>query len=108
MRQEFRGKSTMDLIIEGNRTGTTRNNISQFRKPNGELLQVGDIIEVTDNTGRRVRVQVTKAPYQLPRSNDPAMMDKYRRTWSYYEGWEPSMYDNYVGKWQIQYRLLGN
>lgn len=108
MREQFRGKSTMDLILEGNRTGTTRNSINQFRKSNGELLEVGDIIEVTDNTGRRVKVQVTKAPYQLPRSDDPAMMDRYRRTWSYYEGWEPSMYDQYIGKWQIQYKLLGS
>lgn len=102
------GKSTMDLILEGKRTGTTRSSLGQFRKSDGSMLEVGDIVEFTDRSGRSVRVQVTKAPYQLPRSSDPAEMQRYRNTWSKYEGWDPSMYDRYAGDWQIQYRLLGS
>jgi hypothetical protein len=106
MRPEFSGKSTMDLIIEGKRTGTTRNSIDQFRKPGGKLLEVGDIIEMTDRQGRKVKVEVTKAPYQLPSPSSPEQAARYGERWSQYEGWAPDNYSNYVGKWQIQYKLI--
>jgi hypothetical protein len=108
MAPEHAGKSTMDLIVEGKRTGTTRASLGQFKKPDGSTLQVGDVVEFTDQTGRKVLVEITKAPYQLPRSPDPAQMDWYARTWSKYEGWDPSMYNQFADQWQVQYRLLNS
>ena len=108
MAPQHSGKSTMDLILEGNRTGTTRASLSQFKKPDGSTLQVGDVVEFTDRSGRKAVVEITKAPYQLPRSTDPAEMNWYAQTWSKYEGWDPSMYSQFADQWQIQYRLLGS
>ena len=108
MAPQHAGKSTMDLILEGKRTGTTRASLGQFKKPDGSTLQVGDLVEFTDNAGRKALVEITKAPYQLPRSSDPAQMDWYARTWSKYEGWDPSMYSKFADQWQIQYELLFN
>jgi len=99
MKPEFAGESTMDLILSGNRTGTTR--ASNYN------VDVGDVIDFADNNGRVVRVEITKAPYQLPTSPDPDMMQRYRARWSELEGWDPSLYDQYAGQWQFQYRLLG-
>jgi hypothetical protein len=108
MRPEFKGSSAIDLIEQGSRTATTRNSISQFKKPNGELLEVGDVIEVFDSTGKRLLVEVTKAPYQLPRPSGPEQLAAYSNRWSQLEGWAPEGYNNYIGKWQIQYKLVGN
>jgi hypothetical protein len=99
MRPEFAGESTMDLILSGNRTGTTR--------PSNYNIDVGDAIDFADNNGRVIRVEITKAPYQLPTSSDPDMMQRYRTRWSELEGWDPSLYDQYAGQWQFQYKLLG-
>lgn len=96
-----KGKSTMDLILEGTRTGTTRSSFAQFNKADGSPLRVGDIVEFTDRSGRTARVEITKAPYQLPEATDAI-----RRRWSELEGWDPAMYDRYAGQWQIQYKLL--
>ena len=108
MLPEHAGKSTMELIIEGKRTGTTRSSLSQFKGPDGKTLRVGDIVEFTDNAGKTVRVEVTKAPYKLPVSDDPAEMARYARQWSIYEGWDPAMYSQYAGQYQMQYKLLGS
>jgi len=98
-----KGKSTMDLILEGTRTGTTRSSLAQFNKADGSPLQVGDVVEFTDRSGRTARVEITKAPYQLPQATDAI-----RRRWSELEGRDPAMYDGYAGQWQIQYKLLGS
>jgi hypothetical protein len=99
MKPEFAGESTMDLILSGNRTGTTR--------PSNYNIDVGDAIDFADNNGRVIRVEITKAPYQLPTSSDPDMMQRYRTRWSELEGWDPYLYDQYAGQWQFQYKLLG-
>ena len=100
MRPEYRGKTTMDLIFDGNRTATTRDR--RWR------VKTGDIIDFVGDDGVVARVEVTKAPYQLPA---PQSQDHLRRLgdrWSELEGWEPSLYNDMVGKWQFQYRLLGS
>lgn len=94
MSPENRGKSTMELIAEGKRTATTRST--------NYNVKVGDVIDFVDDSGNVLRVEVTKAPYQLPEPTDAI-----RRRWSELEGWDPSVYDKYVGQWQFQYRLLG-
>jgi len=99
MRPEFAGESTMDLVLSNNRTGTTR--------ATNYNVNVGDVIDFTDASGRIARVEITKAPYQLPTSLDPDVMQRYRMRWSELEGWDPSLYDQYVGQWQFQYKLLG-
>lgn len=99
MKPEFSGESTMDLVLSGDRTGTTR--------VNNYNVKVGDVIDFIDDEGRIARVEITKAPYQLPYSSDADTMQRYRVRWSELEGWDPSLYDQYVGQWQFQYKLLG-
>lgn len=106
MSPENRGKSTMDLIIEGKRTGTTRASLNQFKGTDGKTLRAGDVVEFTDNAGRTVQVEITKAPYRLPVSDDPAEMARYAQRWSELEGWDPAMYSRYAGQYQMQYRLI--
>lgn len=106
MSPEHRGKSTMDLIIEGKRTGTTRGSLNQFKGPDGKTLRVGDVVEFTDNAGKTVQVEITKAPYRLPVSDDPAEMARYAQRWSELEGWDPAMYSQYAGQYQMQYKLV--
>ena len=94
MAPENRGKSTMELIAEGKRTATTR--------ANNYNVKLGDVIDFVDDTGVVLRVRVTREPYQLPEATDAI-----RQRWSELEGWDPSVYDKYVGQWQFQYELLG-
>lgn len=90
MRLEFRGKSTMDLILSGNRTATSRN-----YKPN---YKVGDRIIFEDKKGRQVEVEVTKSPYKVS-SITPA-------EWSKLEGWAEFVYKpNY---YQYQFKVISS
>jgi len=107
MRREFRGMSTMDLIIQGNRTGTTRSSKAQFQKPDGAMLRVGDIVEFYDaRVNKSVKVRVTKEPYRLPIPTTPQEAKSFSDTWSKYEGWDPSYYERYQGQWQMRYELI--
>lgn len=65
MQSKFVGKSTMDLIISGDRTRTTRAKtdinrmIEDYNLTKIEDL-VGKIIRMTDNTDRQVYTRITK------------------------------------------------
>jgi hypothetical protein len=56
MRSEFKGKSTMDLILSGDRIATTRNTSKPYNQFN---LQYGDVIQFYDDKGRVANVEVT-------------------------------------------------
>lgn len=95
MREEFRGKSTMDLVLAGYRTATTRDANKDYNKLD---LNVGDIVEFYDDKGRTARVIITHAPYPINKVS--------RERWSKLEGWDASLYDEILkrkGNYQ-QYR----
>lgn len=98
MRSEFKGKSTMDLILSGNRTATSRDISKQYNELNAK---VGDVIEFY-NGNTKVLVRITTEPKKVSEVN--------REEWSKKEGWDVSVYDriskndNYV---QFEYELVG-
>jgi len=93
MRPEFSGKSTMDLILSGDRTATTRN-LSDVKN-----LKVGDILDFYDkNSKKAVTVRVTKAPYKVS--------DITPKEWSKLEGWDKSGYQQNKNRWQFQFELI--
>lgn len=92
MRPEFKGKSTMDLVLSGYRTATSRSANPHYK--------VGDIITYEDRDGRLATVRVTKAPYPVTNIS--------KEEWSKLEGWATSVYDRVAKKlfWQYQFELL--
>lgn len=99
MKPAFQGESTMDLVFSGDRTATTR--------ATNYNVDVGDVIDFADDAGRIARVRVTKAPYQLPQPLSADHRNRLAARWSELEGWDPSLYDEYIGQWQFQYELIG-
>jgi hypothetical protein len=96
MRSEFKGKSTMDLILSGDRTASTRNDLAGFKG-----LKKGDVFTVKNTyTGQKAQVRATTDPYLV--SSVTA------EEWSKLEGWAPSLYAKYKGKiaYQMQYELV--
>ena len=95
MRPEFSGKTCIDLILEGHRTGTSRD-MSKFY--NNHNLQVGDIVEFYSGN-KKVYVKITKAPYSIK--------DISREEWSKIECWDSSVYDGLNKKYQqYQFELI--
>lgn len=85
MRPEFRGKSTMDLILSGDRIGTSRD----YSKSYNQLKsKIGEIVKFTDNKGRSVLAKITSEPIPIKNIN--------REVWSKREGWSPELYDKLI------------
>jgi hypothetical protein len=80
MKPEFSGKTTIDLIIEGHRTGTSRDVKKDY---NQYELKIGDII-LFYSGGKNVLVEITKEPYPI-KSITP-------KEWSDYECWDENVY----------------
>jgi len=104
MQSQFAGKSTMDLILSGDRTRTTRANtdIQRMLKEYGltkiEDL-VGKVIRMTDKKGRTVYTEITKVA--------PFTKEYQDATWQQ-EGWERSVTDKLVGQYPyaIEFKLV--
>jgi hypothetical protein len=95
MQPQFKGKSTMDLIISGDRTRTTRANTDIQRMAKDYSLSkisdlVGKVIRMTDKTGRQVYTRITKVT--------PFTQEYQDGTWQK-EGWVKSVTDKNVGKY---------
>lgn len=93
MQDKFKGKSTMDLIISGDRTRTTRakTDIQRMAKDYGLSKisdLVGKVIRMTDKTGRQVYTRITKVA--------PFTQEYQNATWQK-EGWVKSVTDKHVG-----------
>jgi hypothetical protein len=93
MQPQFKGKSTMDLIISGDRTRTTRAKTDIQRMVKDYNLSkisdlVGKVIRMTDKTGRQVYTKITKVAIFTQEYQDA--------TWQE-EGWEKSVTDKNVG-----------
>ena len=103
MQPQFAGKSTMDLILSGDRTRTTRANtdIQRMLKDYGlakiENL-VGKVIRMTDKQGRTAYTEITKVA--------PFTKEYQDATWQQ-EGWEKSVTDKLVGQYPyaIEFKL---
>lgn len=99
MKEEFKGKSTMDLILSGDRTATSRDFTKNY---NRQKLEEGDIIQFYNKSGDTALVKVTKSYYKVS--------DISPEEWSNLEGWDTSVYDKldknkYV---QFQFELIQN
>lgn len=111
MRDEFKGKSTMDLVISGDRTRTTRS-ASQLQML-GKLYGftnpqdlVGKLIPVTDTgeyTGKYQRVFVRIK--SVNRFTQTYQDDTWMK-----EGWSKSVTDALVGKydWAIEFEYVSS
>jgi ASC-1-like (ASCH) protein len=92
MRNEFAGKSTIQLILEGHRTATSRDMSKKYNQYN---LKVGDIVEFYSDK-QKVSVIITKEPYPIS--------DISKKEWSVLEGWDESVYDK-LNKHYHQYQF---
>ena len=95
MQPQFKGKSTMDLIISGDRTRTTRANTDIQRMAKDYGLSkisdlVGKVIRMTDKTGRQVYTRITQVT--------PFTQEYQDQTWQK-EGWVKSVTDKHVGNY---------
>ena len=95
MQPQFKGKSTMDLIISGDRTRTTRANTDIQRMAKDYSLSkisdlVGKVIRMTDKTGRQVYTRITKVT--------PFTQEYQDATWQK-EGWVKSVTDKNIGNY---------
>jgi hypothetical protein len=102
-RNDISATTTIDAILSGERTATTRfdddGNIGYWKK-----AKVGDIIKFTDGKGKSVLVEVTKPLHKLVGSK------KTPEVWSKLEGWSTEYFNSNIkpkldSAWQIEYRL---
>lgn len=92
-RPDFKGETTMDWILSGQRSATTRRS-NQVRN-----IKKGQIIKFTGQ-GKEVLVRVTSDPYETSGMSADQ--------WSRLEGWDVSMFDTYgkEGYSQFTYELI--
>lgn len=104
MQPQFALKSTMELILSGDRTRTTRakTDIQRMIKDYGlskiEDL-VGKVIRMTDKNGRTAYTEITKVV--------PFTQEYQDATWQQ-EGWDKSVTDKLVGQYPyaIEFKLV--
>ena len=93
MRPEFKGKSTIQLILEGHRTGTSRD---MSKKYNQYDIKIGDIVEFYSDK-QKVYVRITKEPYSIKNIN--------KQEWSLLECWDENVYEK-LNKNYYQYQFI--
>lgn len=91
MKDSFSGQSTMDLILEGNRTATSRS--PQAYKD----VKKGDLIKFRDKEGREVLVRAVTDNY--------AIEEITPEEWSNLEGWDTSVYNKIKDKGYKQFQF---
>jgi len=95
MKAEFIGKTCIDLVLEGYRTGTSRDMSKAWNKYD---IKVGDIVMFYSGN-KKAYVEITKAPYSIK--------DISREEWSKLECWDVSVYDKLNKNYQqYQYKLI--
>ncbi|MHA2089214.1 MAG: hypothetical protein ACW98K_00020 [Candidatus Kariarchaeaceae archaeon] len=93
MQPKFAGKSTMDLIVSGDRTRTTRSKSEVARYLKARNLErvtglIGQELFMTDKMGRKVKVRITNVAKFTQEYQD--------QTWEK-EGWTKDVTDRLVG-----------
>jgi hypothetical protein len=85
-REGIASETTLDAIVNGERTATTRwKHIEGFY----DQMKKGDLVEFHDNAGRSILVKITKAPHKLTEDLDV-------EEWSKKEGWSTEYFENNV------------
>jgi hypothetical protein len=104
MQSQFKGKSTMDLIISGDRTRTTRANTDIQRMARDYGLSkisdlIGKVVRMTDKQGRQVYTRITNVA--------PFTQEYQDATWQQ-EGWAKDVTDSLVGKYPyaIEFKVV--
>lgn len=119
MQDQFKGKSTMDLTISGDRTRSTRtwNQISQLmeiynlQSPQqlvGKIIPVSEFQIEKDESDKRVKKLIRKAYVVV--TNVAEFTQEYQdKTWQK-EGWTKNITDRLVGKYKyaIEWKFLTN
>ena len=102
MLPKFSGESTMDLIMSGNRTATSRP--ASFLRS----ARKGTVVEFYDEAGRTALVRITSNPKAMEVPDDPEELARLAQEWSSKEGWAPEMYESLArkGYQQYEYELL--
>ena len=93
MLPEFKNKSTIQLILEGHRTGTSRDMSKKYNQHN---IKIGDIVEFYSGT-LKVYVRITKEPYKISEIT--------AEEWSKLECWDTSVYKG-LNKYFQQYQFV--
>lgn len=104
MQPQFKGKSTMDLIISGDRTRTTRANTDIQRMAKDYGLSkisdlIGKVIRMTDKLGNQVYTEITGV--------FPFTQEYQDKTWQK-EGWSKDVTDKLVGQYPyaIEFKVV--
>ena len=102
MLPKFSGRSTMDLIISGDRTATSRP--ASFLRS----ARRGTVVEFYDEAGRTALVRINSNPKAMEVPDDPEELARLAQEWSSKEGWAPEMYEGLArkGYQQYEYELL--
>lgn len=104
MQPQFKGKSTMDLIISGDRTRTTRAKTDINR-----MIKDYKLSRIEDLTGRVVRMsdKVGRVVYARITGVFPLTQEYQDRTWQK-EGWVKEVTDKLVGKYPyaIEFQVI--
>jgi hypothetical protein len=109
-RPDFKSSTTIDAIVNGERTATTR--YSNQHADYYADAKVGDLIEFKDKQGRKAWVRVTKP---LTKLNPPAdgNWDAFYETWGKKEGWSKEYFNKNVKHkiedgiaWQLEYEFV--
>lgn len=95
MKPQFSGKSTIQLIIDGFRTGTSRDMSKSYNKID---IKVGDVVQFYSGT-KKVCVKITKEPYPISLITP--------EEWSELECWDESVYHTLNKNYQqYQFKLI--
>ena len=95
MKSEYTGKSTIQLILEGYRIGTSRDMSKRYNQVD---IKLGDVVCFYSGD-KRVYVQITKEPYYIK--------DITPEEWSQLECWDISVYSRLNKNYQqYQFKLI--
>jgi ASC-1-like (ASCH) protein len=97
MRSEFKGKSTFDLVISGDRTATSR---SQYAASG---VKEGDIIEFYKDFTTKSGKKFTRSVIVKATSNEYPVSDITPEQWSKLEGWTEKRHAELAKKGYVQF-----
>ena len=104
MISKFKDKSTFDLIISGDRTGTSRSPRAKKNVKRGDIIEfTKDIPEKRDAQGRVIRKATVRQLLVRATSDEYPVSDVSSKTWSELEGWDVNGYSKIVDLDYVQF-----
>jgi predicted GNAT family acetyltransferase len=104
MISKFKNKSTFDLIISGDRTGTSRSPRAKKNVKRGDIIEfTKDIPEKRDAQGRVIRKATVRQLLVRATSDEYPVSDVSSKTWSELEGWDLNGYSKIVDLDYVQF-----